>query len=477
MADLRIATVDGAFALITNPELTDLGAALQGQLLTADSPGYDQARTIWNAMIDRHPALIARCKTTTDVQHAVRFASSRRLLVSVRGGGHNIGGFAVCDAGLMIDLSPMTRVVVDPAARRARVEAGTTLGAFDAEAQKHGLATPLGINSTTGVAGLTLGGGFGWLTRKHGFTVDNLLSATVVTADGEVRRASERDNADLFWALRGGGGNFGVVTSFEFRLHPVGPEVLAGLIVHPFAATPALVRHYRAVAATVPDELTCWLVFRQAPPLPFLPVEWHGKEVVVMALVYAGNGNAQAGEQAIEPLRRFGQPIGEHIGPMPYVAFQQAFDPLLTAGARNYWKSHDFRSVSDGLIAVIGEYIGRLPGPHCEIALAQLGGAASRVAPNAMAFSRRNAEFVINVHTRWNEPADDARCIAWARALFDAMTPHAIGSVYVNFMPQDETSRVAAAFGVNYPRLAAIKAKYDPQNLFRMNQNIEPASV
>jgi FAD/FMN-containing dehydrogenase len=475
VADLRIATVNHESVIIPSSALSDLSASFQGQLLTPESPGYDEARTIWNAMINRRPALIARCVAATDVQQAVRFASSRGLLTSIRGGGHNIGGYAVCADGLMIDLSSMTTVDVDPHAKRARVHAGATLAMVDAETQKHGLATPVGINSTTGIAGLTLGGGFGWLTRKFGFTVDNLLGADVVTADGELRRASEHEHTDLFWAIRGGGGNFGVVTSFDFRLHQVGPEILAGLIVHPFDAAPALLRHYRAVVASTPDELTCWMVFRKAPPLPFLPPEWHGREVAIVALAYCGD--TASGERVIEPLRRFGNPIGEHVGAMPLVAWQQAFDPLLTPGARNYWKSHDFRSVSDGLIDVIVNYVSQLPGPQCEIFLGQLGGSAAHIAPDSMAFGRRDSEFVINVHTRWDDPADDTRCIAWARELFDAMTPHAMGSVYVNFMPDDEKERVPAAFGPNYARLAAIKAKYDPKNLFRMNLNIHPAAV
>ena len=475
MPDLNILNLDRTAAKVPTADIDALGAAIRGRLLTPVSPGYDEARTIWNAMIDRRPALIVQCQTAADVQKAVRFAARHRLLTCVRGGGHNIAGNAVCDDALMIDLSRMTTVEVDPTAKRARVSPGATLGMFDAEAQKHGLATPLGINSTTGVAGLTLGGGFGWLTRKYGLTVDNLLSVDVVTADGELRRASDRENADLFWAIRGGGGNFGVVTSFEFRLHPVGPEVLAGLVVHPFDDTRALVGYYRSFVATAPEELTVWLVFRKAPPLPFLPANWHGREIAAVAIVYAGD--IAQGQKVVEPLRTFGRPIGEHLGPTPYAGFQQAFDPLLTPGARNYWKSHDFRAISDQVVDQIIEYGSKLPSPHCEVFVGQLGGAAARVAPDAMAFCRRDAEFVINVHTRWEDRADDNRCIAWARSLFDAMAPHAIGSVYVNFMPEDEVDRVPAAFGPNYPKLAALKAKYDPGNLFRVNQNIQPAGV
>jgi FAD/FMN-containing dehydrogenase len=375
----------------------------------------------------------------------------------------------------MIDLSAMKRVEVDVQSRRAKVQPGATLAEVDAETQRFGLATPLGINSTTGIAGLTLGGGFGWLTRKYGLTVDNLVSADVVTADGELRRASSRDNPDLFWALRGGGGNFGVVTSFEFQLHEVGPEVLAGLIVHPFDQARPLIEMYRKFVAGTPDELSCWLVFRKAPPLPFLPAEWHGREIVVVAAVYAGE--IEDGERILAPLRGFGSPLADVIGPTMYGSFQQAFDPLLTPGARNYWKSHDMLEVTDGAMDVILDYVTRLPTPECEIFLGQLGGAAARVAPGAMAFSRRDAEFVLNVHTRWRESADDARCIAWARSFFEAMKPHVLGSVYVNFMPADEPDRVQAAYGANFARLATLKQRWDPQNLFRMNQNIEPAAV
>jgi FAD/FMN-containing dehydrogenase len=405
----------------------------------------------------------------------VRFAGEHQLLVSIKGAGHNIAGNAICNDGFMIDLSPMKGVNVDAAGRTAKVQPGVTLGEFDAAAQQHGLAVPLGINSTTGVAGLTLGGGFGWLTRKFGFTVDNLIAADIVTADGAMRRASETENADLFWAIRGGGGNFGVVTEFTFRLHPVGPEVFAGLVVYPFDDMPAVVEQYRTFVASAPEDLTAWLVFRKAPPLPFLPAEWHGREVVVIAFVYAGD--VATGARVVEPLRRFGRPVGEHVGPMPYAAFQQAFDPLLTPGARNYWKSHDLRQVSDGASAVIRQFVERMPSPHCEIFVGHLGGASARVPTDAMAFSRRDAEFIVNVHTRWEQPADDARCVGWAREFFTAMAPHAMGSVYLNFMPEDEAERVPAAFGPNYGRLAAIKAKYDPKNLFRMNQNIQPAGV
>jgi FAD/FMN-containing dehydrogenase len=470
-----MASLNGGHTTIDDNQLALLRQELRGQVLTSTDPGYDEARTIWNAMIDRRPAAIVRCATAGDVQESIRFAARNRLLLTVKGGGHNIAGHAVADDALMIDCSRMNRVIVDVHTRRARVEPGATLAQFDAEAQRHGLATPVGINSTTGIAGLTLGGGFGWLTRKHGLTIDNLVCAEMVTADGQLRQVSQKENAELFWAIRGGGGNFGVVTSFDFTLHEVGPEVLAGLIVHPLAQAGALIDEYRSFVASAPDELSCWLVFRKAPPLPFLPTRWHGGDVAIVAAVYVGE--IHEGERLLAPLRAFGAPIADVIGPTMYTSFQQAFDPLLTPGARNYWKSHDLGRITDGAAETVLRFASVAPTPHCEIFLGQLGGAAARVPPDAMAFSRRDAEFVLNVHTRWEHAADDAACVGWARDFFKAMAPHALGSVYVNFMPADEGDRVQAAYGSNFARLAAVKARWDPENLFRMNQNIEPAAV
>jgi len=307
-----------------------LAAGMHGPVILPDDPRYDEARGIWNAMIDKHPGAIARCSGCADVMHAVSVARDQGLLVSVRSGGHNIAGNALCDDGLTIDLSSMKSVRIDPDARLAYVEPGATLGDFDHEAQAFGLATYLGINSTTGVAGLTLGGGFGWLTRKHGLTVDNLVAADLVTADGERLRVSEDEHADLFWAIRGGGGNFGVVTQLVFKLHPVGPQVLCGLVVYPFKQAGAVLRRYREYVGTIPDELSVWVVLRKAPPLPFLPEPVHGRDVVVFAFMHSGD--VDEGERLIQPLRRFGEPYGEHIGSTPYAAWQQAFDPLLTPG-------------------------------------------------------------------------------------------------------------------------------------------------
>jgi len=451
----------------------ELKKGLKGEILLPGDDGYEGARKIWNAAIDKRPGAIVRCDTTSDVIRAVNFARDRGVVLAVRGGGHNIAGNALCDDGIVIDLSQMKAASVDPGARRVTIEGGATLADLDAATQAHGLATPVGINSTTGVAGLTLGGGFGWLSRKYGLTIDNLESAGVVTAAGEVVRASATEHPDLFWALRGGGGNFGVVTRFEFRLHPVGPGVLSGLIVYPLSEAKSVLQQYRDFAAQAPDDLSVWTILRQAPPLPFLPKEVHGKGIVALALLYAGD--PQQGQPLIEPLRKFGTPVGEHVGVQPYTAWQQAFDPLLAAGARNYWKSHNFSTLSDGLFEAVIDYSRRLPSPQCEIFIGALGGATGRAAPGATAYAHRSAQFVLNVHGRWESPADDARCIGWARDFFDASAPFASGGVYVNFLTADESNRVRAAYGANYDRLARVKRKYDPNNLFRMNQNIKPS--
>ena len=445
----------------------------RGEVVSPGDEAYDDARKIWNAMIDKHPALIVRCITTSDVVLAVNFARDNELLLAVRGGGHNIAGSAMCDDGIVIDLSQMKAASVDPVARRVTIEGGATLADLDASTQAHGLATPLGINSTTGVAGLTLGGGFGWLSRKHGMTIDNLESAEVVTAAGEVVRASNTEHPDLFWALRGGSGNFGVVTHFEFRLHPVGPDVLSGLIVYPISAAKSVLRQYREFLAQAPDALSVWAVLRQAPPLPFLPEEVHGTGMITLALLYAGD--PKLGEPLIDPLREFGTPLGEHVGVQPYIAWQQAFDPLLTPGARNYWKSHNFSTLQDGLFDAVIESIENLPSPQCEIFFGAIGGATTRPAPESAAYAHRDAQFVMNVHGRWQEQADDERCIGWAREFFKASAPFASGGVYVNFLTADEGDRVRSAYGPNYDRLAQVKRTYDPDNLFRTNQNIQPA--
>ena len=474
MPDVQVKTRSGAARAVPSRSITSLTAALRGQLLFPGSAEYDTARTIWNAMIDRKPAMIARCAGAEDVAAAVQFAVTHELLLSVRGGGHNIAGSAVCDGGMMIDLSGMNDVHVNPQTRTARVGPGATLGALDRATQAHGLATPVGINSTTGVAGLTLGGGFGWLSRSLGLTIDNLLSAEMVLASGSKVTVSPLEHPDLFWAIRGGGGNFGVVTSFEFRLHPIGPEVLSGLVIHPLGAARDVLRFYRDFLKTTPEQFVCWFVMRQAPPLPFLAPEWHGKEILALAMCYAGA--VEDGARVAQPLRAFGHPVADVVAPNPFTAWQAILDPLLTPGVRNYWKSHDFLGLEDGLIDVLIEHAWGLPDPQTEIAVAQLGGAVSQVAADATAYTHRDAQHVLNVHGRWSDPAKDVACIAWARKLFAAAAPFATGGAYVNFMTQEEGGRVTAAYGGNFARLAALKKQYDPQNVFRLNQNIGPAA-
>lgn len=454
-------------------KVEELRKGFKGKVITPGDREYEESRKIWNGMVDKRPAIIARCAGTQDAVKAVNFARDNGIQLAVRGAGHHIAGNSLCDDGLVVDLSHMRAVKVDVAAKRALAEGGATLGDFDEATLAHGLATPVGINSTTGIAGLTLGGGFGWLSRKYGMTVDNLQSAEVVTAKGEAVRASASENSDLFWALRGGSGNFGVVTKFEFRLHQVGPDLLSGLIVYPFSEAKRVLQQYREFVAKAPDELTVWTVLRKAPPLPFLPADVHGKEVVILALLHAAD--PKKGEELIQPLRKFGRPAGEHVGVQPFTAWQKAFDPLLTPGARNYWKSHNFTTIADGLIDVVIEYAKKLPSPHCEIFFGAIGGATMRPAPDATAYAHRDAAFVMNVHGRWETPAEDERCIAWSRDYFRASAPFASAGAYVNFLTPDEADRVKVAYGQNYDRLAKVKRKYDPENLFRTNWNVKPA--
>jgi FAD/FMN-containing dehydrogenase len=456
----------------TSKAKEELKGTIKGNIFVPDDSGYDEARQIWNAMIDRRPAVIAQCVQADDVPPIIQFARKNGLELSIRGAGHNIAGNALCDNGVMIDFSRMKTVRVDAGKRRAYVEPGATLANFDEAVQAHGLATPVGINSTTGIAGLTLGGGFGWLTRKYGMTIDNLVSVDMVMADGKKLRASQNENADLFWAIRGGGGNFGVVTQFEFQLFPVGPEIVAGMIVFPFNQARQVLTKYRQFVNSAPEELNVWVVLRKAPPLPFLPENVHGKEVVVLPIFYSG-AVADA-EKLIAPLRSFGDAIGEHIGPQPYVEWQKAFDPLLTPGARNYWKSHNFTELADGALDSVIEYAGKLASPQCEIFIGLIAGAANRVAPGAMAYGHRDAKFVLNVHGRWDDAKDDQKCIGWARDFFKASAPFASAGAYVNFMTDEEGDRVAAAYGSNYDRLVQAKKRFDPDNVFHLNQNIKP---
>jgi FAD/FMN-containing dehydrogenase len=472
LSGISIKQINGAMTNVDSASLEELKKSIKGKLIQAGNGNYEQARQIWNGMIDRKPALIVQCEGAEDVKNAVAFAREHDLFTAVRGGGHNIAGNATCDDGIMIDLSQMKTVKIDAGNRVAHIGPGTVLGEFDKEAQAAGLATPLGINSTTGVAGLTLGGGFGWLTRKYGMTVDSFVGADVVMADGKQLHASADENPDLFWGLTGGGGNFGIVTEFQFKLYPVGPEVLSGLVVYPHSEAESVLKKYREYISDLSDDTSVWVVLRKAPPLPFLPESVHGTDVIVFALFHAGD--PEEGKKAIEPVRHFGTVLGEHVGVQPFINWQSAFDPLLAPGARNYWKSHNFAELSDEAIELLIRYSKTIPSPQCEILFVHLGGAAARVASDSTAYPHRESEYVFNVHGRWDDADDDEKCIGWAREFHGAMAPFSTGGVYVNFLTEDETNRVPDAFGSCYKRLAELKKKYDPDNFFRLNQNIPP---
>jgi FAD/FMN-containing dehydrogenase len=473
METLEATTLSNGKTALSEDAVRTFAEHLRGELLRPGDGGYEEARLIWNGMIDRRPVLIARCSGTADVMDAVTFAREHELLLAVRGGGHNIAGNAVCDGGLVIDLSEMRAVHVDPAARTARVQGGATGGDLDRETQAFGLATPGGIISTTGVAGLTLGGGFGWLSRPYGLAADNLLSADVVLADGSFVTASPREHVDLFWALRGGGGNFGVVTSFEFRLHEVGPEVLFGPTVYRLEDAPAVLQHVRAFVREAPRACSVYLDLLTAPPFPFLPVEAHGTKVLSVIQFYAGN--VEEGEAVLRPLREYGDPLADAVAPMPYTTAQSISDDLYAKGARNYWKSHNLTALSNGFVDALVACAEELPTPQSDILIHHLGGVINEVAPEATAYPHRDTAFVVTPGGRWKDPADDERCIAWTRDCYDALAEHASGGTYMNFLSEREGGE-QNAYGSNYERLARIKARYDPDNRFRMNQNVHPMS-
>ena len=449
-----------------------LAERIRGETLFPGEAGYDEARTVWNGMIDRRPAVIVRCRSATDVMAAVDFARTRSLPLSVKGGGHSVAGNAVCDGGVMVDLSAMNSVQVTPEARRARVGPGARWGEFDQTAQAFGLATTGGIDSRTGVAGLTLGGGVGYLARKHGLAVDNLVAADVVTAAGELVRASEDEHPELFWGLRGGGGNFGIVTSFEFQLHPVGPEVLTAQIFYPVDQAGEILRAYRDLTAAAPDELALYALVTHVPPAAPFPETFHGQ--VALALLACYCGNLEAGEELLKPLRRLGSPIFRAIQPMEYTALQKSFDAAFPDGGRYYWKTQYLADLPDAAIDTIVEHAAVLPGAYTSMSIEPAGGAIGRVDPTATAFPHRNARFNFGIWPGWTDPADDEEAIAWARGFHESMTPWSTGGVYANYLDGDEQDRVAAAYGENHARLIRLKRTWDPDNLFQINQNVDP---
>jgi FAD/FMN-containing dehydrogenase len=455
-----------------------LGRSLRGALVLPTSAHYDNARRLWNGAVDRRPACIARCTGTADVVAAVRFAHEYDLEIAVRGGGHNVAGTAACDDGVVIDLSAMRAVSVDPAGRTAWVQGGALWGNVDHESQVHGLATTGGIIGHTGVAGLTLGGGLGFLMRKHGLTVDNLLAAEVVTAEGRIVQASADEHPDLFWALRGGGGNFGVVTSFRFALHPVGPTVMAGPLFWAAEDTIDVLRFYREFAAAAPDELGTVIRLGTVPPLPVIPEDLHWRPAVCVASCYAGT--VDEGERAVRALRRFGTPLVDLLAPSPYAAFQGALDDTVLHGWHYYWKATSLAGLSNDAIASIADHAYRAGSPRSYAAIFHMGGAIARVPPDATAYAGRDVAHNIIIDAVWlpEEASKHAASeTAWARRFHQALHPNGAGSVYVNFLDaDDDTSRTREAYGDHaFQRLAQVKAMYDPDNFFHHNRNIRPA--
>jgi len=458
--------------MISAAAVHTLAAGLHGLLIAPDDAGYDGARRVWNGLIDRRPALIAQCADADDVVRAVRFAAEHELSVAIRGGGHNVAGFGTCDGGLVVDLSRMAAVSVDAAARTARAQGGLSWGPVDRATIAAGLATTGGLVSTTGIGGLTLGGGIGWLMRKHGLTIDNLLAADLVTADGTRVTASAASNPDLFWGLRGGGGNFGVVTEFTYRLHPQDPMVFGGAMFFPAARAGEVLRAYAAWVRTLPDELTSLAVFLTAPPEPFMPPAVVGTPVIAVALCHSGS--AEDGVRLVQPLRTLG-PVVDVVGPIPYLALQSMFDAGAPKGILSYWKTEYLGALGDRTIDTLVEHAGRMRAPFAQVHVHHVEGAVGRVPPDATAMGRRDAPFVLNVIGMWQDPAETDAQIKWVRVLADAVRPLGMGGQYLNFMGEESDERVRAAYGPEkYARLVELKRRYDPGNLFRHNQNIVP---
>jgi FAD/FMN-containing dehydrogenase len=452
----------------------ELREAVRGEILTGSDEGYSEACLIWNGAHDgRRPALIVRCTGAADVIAAVGFARSNDLAIAVRGGGHSVAGFSTCDNGMVIDLSPMKGVRVDPESQSATVGGGAVWGDVDHETQAHGLATTGGLVSSTGVGGFTLGGGIGWLMRRYGLACDNLVGADVVTADGRLVHASETENADLFWGLRGGGGNFGIVTQFELELHHVGPMVYAGPIFYAADADRDLMRLFRDWATNAPDDITAVIDLTTAPPLPVIPSEWHGKKVAAFIAVSAGP--LESGDALVSEFRKVAEPIADLLGPMPYHVIQTLIDPLWQKGINSYFKATNLSRFDDELIDRLAELHLAAPGPQCEIHVHQMGGAVAQVEEEATAFAERSMPYLLNAVTGWHDPDAGSSHRDWARDVVEAAADATTGRAYVNFLGDTDAAR--SSYGSKtYNRLVALKNEYDPSNVFRLNQNIEPSA-
>lgn len=456
--------IDASLGGARFPNIEQLRQALAGEVVLPTDAAYDQARRVWNGTIDKRPAAIVFCANSSDVVHVVTFARSRGLLVAVRSGGHNVAGLSVCDDGVVIDLSRMKKIVVDAGRRVARAEAGLNLGEFDTATQAHGLATTMGVNSDTGIAGLTLGGGFGKLGRKHGLSCDNLLAAEIVTADGRLLRASAGEHPDLFWALRGGGGNFGIVTAFEYRLHPLGPALLVGSVLHAHEHAREAMRFYDRFARAAPDELSVDAALVTLPS---------GQRAFSISACYVGA--PQAGEAVVAPLMQFGHPIEGNLREVPYLQIQSAGDAVFPRQRRYYWKAQFLREIGDGAIDALLESYAAAPNANALLVFQQVGGAIARVPASHSPYANRDAAFDCFPVAIWDDPADDGANMRWARELWNAVRPFSTGGVYANNLGDEGDERVRDAYGENYARLAAVKAQYDPTNFFRLNQNIRPA--
>ncbi len=459
---------------LADGSIAELAESLRGELIRPGDSGYEEARAIWNGIHDRRPALVVRCAGVADVLRAVEFARSEELQLAVRSGSHSIPGFSTCDGGIVIDLSPMKGVQIDPEARTARAQAGLTWAEFDHETQAFGLAVTGGLVSSTGLSGFTLGGGIGWLVRKHGLTCDNLISADVVTADGRLVHASADENAELFWGLRGGGGNFGIVTSLEYQLHPVGPTLIGGPVFYPGDQAADILRQYRELAPQLPDELTTFISLLWAPPAPFIPEEWHGKPLIGVISCYAGP--LEDGERAVAPLRGLGNPVADLLGPIPYVALQQLVDGMYPRGTRAYMKAGYVRELDDHAIETLARSHQAATSPRSEIHLHHFGGAVARVPEGETAYGERNAPYILNVLGMSSESEGFERHVEWAQQLYTDIEPSLTGGAYINFLSAEGQQRVQDAYGPEkFARLQALKDEYDPTNLFHLNQNIPPS--
>jgi FAD/FMN-containing dehydrogenase len=475
MSTIAALSREGAPLALDQKLVDALRAALRGPLLLDGDAGYEEARSVWNAMIDRRPALVARCIGVADILAGVRFARESGIALSMKGGGHNISGLAVAEGGLMLDLSLMRGVWVDPRSRVARAQAGCLLGDVDREAQLHGLAAVLGFVSATGIAGLTLGGGFGYASRRFGWTSDNVQSMDLVTADGRLVHASEEENADLFWGLRGGGGNFGVVTGVEYVLHPFGPEIYGGAVAWRADDAPRVLEMFREAAAEAPPELTLVAAMRIAPPAPWLDKDVHGKPIVMLLACHIGN--VAEAEKRLAPIKAFGKPVGDVLQRRPYVTQQSLLDATQPRGRRYYWKSEYLPGIESDMLAKVREHAARIRSPHSAVIVFQLGGAVGSRPNDHSAVGNRDAAAVLNITASWDKKEEDPAHVEWARSTWRDMRRFSTGGTYVNFLTEEETAdRIAAAYGKNLARLSEIKARWDPTNLFRLNKNVAPAA-